>query len=84
MNLSALPPSQLLAATGVNPLGAGSVGVGSGRLDATKASSAPFALPLNEGGHGTLHVSPNAPSWTAEQFEAAFVSALCEHADVHR
>lgn len=83
MNLSALPPSHLLASSGLGPVGAPSLG--GARLDATKASSAQFTLPVGsriEG--GTLHVSPHNPSWTPAQYEEAFVAALCNRQDEQR
>lgn len=81
MNLSALPPS-LLNASSLSPLGPANTLVA--RLDATRASSAQFALPIGKEGGATLHVSPHDPGWTPDQFEDAFVSALCAHSDVQR
>lgn len=82
MNLSNLPPSALLAASGLSPVG--SPGAAGARVDATKASSAQFALPLGTLNGETLHVSPHAPSWTLAQYEDAFVNALCVHQDGQR
>jgi hypothetical protein len=81
MNLSALPPP-LLSATSLSPIGP-RASVGS-RLDATKASSAQFELPLGLSGASTLHISPHDPSWSPDQYEHAFVSALCAQGDAPR
>ncbi len=81
MNLPALPPS-LMHASSLPAQGAS--GTAGTRLDATRASSAQFELPLGKGGAATLHISPHDPGWTPDQFEYAFVSALCAHRDVQR
>lgn len=81
MNLPALPPSHLHTSS---LAGLGSAGSAGSRLDATRASSAQFELPLGKAGATTLHISPHDPGWSPDQFEDAFVAALCAPQDAHR
>jgi hypothetical protein len=88
MSLSTLPSSPLLAANGLaSPIGGltgtslggpGSVPVGQGSRHAS------FELPLGLVTGQTLHISPHAPAWTPQQYEQAFVDALCVQPDGRR